>query len=203
MEETKIYSDFIKFKKKKPMQFYYFKNVFNKHEIDTILQYVNDMELLDGTLARPNISNKVNSEYRRSKLCWFPKIQKYKWLYEKLGQLANKANDLLWDFDITGMAECIQYAEYDQNYKGYYDWHTDVGNAEVSKRKISISVQLSDPSEYEGGELQFFYRKDIVTVEKAIGTAIFFPSYFLHKVQPITKGIRKSLVLWISGPPFR
>ena len=101
------------------------------------------------------------------------------------------------DFD-----ENIQFTEYDSAYDGYYDWHIDTGGKELSSnRKLSMSVQLSDPSEYEGGELQVV--KETNVLKKNRGSAFIFPSYLLHRVTPVTKGTRYSLVCWISGHPFR
>jgi PKHD-type hydroxylase len=69
---------------------------------------------------------------------------------------------------------------------------------------LSISVQLSDPSEYEGGDLQFsLYGDRTVIAEKEQGTMVIFPSYMRHRVTPVTRGTRRSLVTWITGPPFR
>ncbi|MCK6649860.1 MAG: 2OG-Fe(II) oxygenase, partial [Bacteroidia bacterium] len=70
-------------------------------------------------------------------------------------------------------------------------------------RKLSISVQLSDAVEYEGGELQFMINQNIVTAPKEKGTAIIFPSFALHRVLPVTKGNRMSIVGWIAGPAYR
>ena len=66
-----------------------------------------------------------------------------------------------------------------------------------------MSIQLTDPSEYEGGELQLKSKNSITTVSKKKGTIIFFPSFMLHRVTPVTKGVRHSLVGWITGPPFK
>jgi PKHD-type hydroxylase len=79
----------------------------------------------------------------------------------------------------------------------------DVGNGDISKRKISLTIQLSAPWEYEGGELQFMISKDIITFSKEKGSVICFPSFYMHRVLPLKKGNRKALVLFISGPPFR
>ena len=70
-------------------------------------------------------------------------------------------------------------------------------------RKLSITVQLSDATEYEGGELQFMVNQNIITAPKEKGTAIIFPSFCLHRVTPVIKGSRKSIVGWIAGPPYR
>ena len=77
----------------------------------------------------------------------------------------------------------------------------DVG-ANSSTRKLSVSIQLTDPEEYEGGELNFFINKDVIEAPKTKGTVIIFPSFFMHKVKMVTKGVRKSLVIWIHGPVF-
>ena len=110
------------------------------------------------------------------------------------------ANNDLYKFLLCGTFERIQYTEYDETYEGHYDWHSDIGEDNTSFRKLSVSIQLSD--EYEGGELEFFLDREIVTVPKRIGDVIVFPSFITHRVQPVTKGIRKCLVIWASGPPF-
>ena len=72
-----------------------------------------------------------------------------------------------------------------------------------SRRKISITVQLSDPSEYEGGDLQIKINAGQSDTPKGLGNVVIFPSYLLHRVTPVTKGLRRSLVLWITGPAFK
>ena len=86
---------------------------------------------------------------------------------------------------------------------GHYDWHMDTGPDQFSRRKISITVQLSDPSEYEGGDLQLKINSGHQNTPKGFGTVVIFPSYLLHRVTPVTGGLRKSLVLWITGPAFK
>jgi PKHD-type hydroxylase len=83
----------------------------------------------------------------------------------------------------------------------HYDWHIDLGPGKNSSRKLSLSLQLSDSSEYEGGELEFMNVKEKTSRE--IGTLITFPAFLTHRVTPVTKGTRKSLVAWISGDSFR
>jgi PKHD-type hydroxylase len=85
----------------------------------------------------------------------------------------------------------------------HYDWHQDINpNTFNSPRKFSLVLQLSDPSEYEGGNLEIFSDK-IHVVEKKRGMVVGFPSYMPHRVTPVVSGIRKSLVIWVCGPPFR
>ena len=93
--------------------------------------------------------------------------------------------------------------EYDSEYRGHYEWHLDIGNTNNSKRKLSISIQLSSSDTYEGGNLLFFNNNRQSKANRDQGTMILFPSYILHKVEPVTKGKRRALILWLTGPPFR
>jgi PKHD-type hydroxylase len=150
----------------------------------------------------------IDKTYRDSRIHWIPKTDEWNWLYSKIYTIANKANEATWHFDIRYMNEKIQYTEYDASYAGKYDWHVDFatvdfGSGFSSQRKVAIVVQLSEPDEYEGGELQFYINREPTTAPKEKGTIICFPTYFLHRVTPVTKGKRRSLVLWTSGPPFR
>ena len=187
-------------------QNYYVKNdVFTKVELDNLQHLIDSLNplLKDATIHDTN-TNKTNTSYRRSKVLWIPKNKHTLWIYSKLGELTCEVNKAMgWDFDISCMTECIQYTEYDAEYEGFYDWHLDIGNNTTSKRKISISIQLSSSDDYEGGELKFKIGRTTDIASKEKNCAIFFPSYFLHKVEPVTKGKRKSLVLWISGPKLR
>ncbi|MDB2656544.1 2OG-Fe(II) oxygenase [Crocinitomicaceae bacterium] len=79
----------------------------------------------------------------------------------------------------------------------------DFGAAEISARKLSVTVQLSDPDEYEGGDLEFMINHKTVKAPRKKGTIVVFPSFIMHRVTPITKGTRQSIVGWVSGPPYR
>lgn len=97
--------------------------------------------------------------------------------------------------------EELQLAKYSD--RGFFDWHLDFGAGEISARKLSMTIQLSDPNDYEGGDLRFMINKEIVNAPKEKGTIIIFPSFIMHRVTPITKGTRQSIVGWVSGPPYR
>ena len=110
-----------------------------------------------------------------------------------------------YNFDVVGITEPIQFISYDGSGNEHYGWHLDMDGGFKSRRKISIVIQLSDENEYEGGELQI----DTCTLDgqltvgnKKRGSMIFFPSYLLHKVTPVTSGHRYSLVSWLSGQPY-
>lgn len=100
----------------------------------------------------------------------------------------------------------IQYTEYHSSEKGHYNWHHDIdwNRNDNFDRKISVTLQLTDPSEYEGGEFSFLETQNPVSEQmKARGSILCFPSYLQHQVSPVTKGVRKSVVAWFEGPTWR
>ena len=112
-------------------------------------------------------------------------------------------NGLNWRFEISGFNEHLQYTRYDAADKDFYGWHTDGSvKGDGPPRKLSLTIQLSDPNDYEGGDFQLHGTK-LSTVAKERGLTVCFPSYTLHQVTPVTKGVRKSLVVWLVGPPFK
>ena len=121
------------------------------------------------------------------------------WLFDFLEDALMKLNGG-YGFELTGFYDGIQVATYEPG--GHYDWHLDIGPGVNSGRKLSLTVQLSDPADYEGGELEFLSATDELG-PRSRGSLIAFPSYLAHRVRPITKGTRLSLVSWIGGPPFR
>lgn len=141
------------------------------------------------------------AKIRRSQVSWLNKTQDTTWLFEKLGHIASSLNAQYYRFDLTGFGEAIQLTNYDQSEHGMYGWHQDY-NAKIS-RKLSMVLQLTDPSQYEGGNLQFMTGVETQTIRKQRGLVAVFPSYVLHQVTPVTSGSRQSLVAWISGPAFR
>lgn len=125
-------------------------------------------------------------------------------LFNKMAELLLELNNKFFRYDLVEL-EDLQYTEYSENTNGFYTAHSDDGYKFNLFRKLSISVQLSDPSEYEGGDL-IFYRTGLRTPQiapKEKGTIIVFPSYVIHEVTPVTKGLRKSLVSWAQGPRFK
>ncbi|CAL2076057.1 2OG-Fe(II) oxygenase [Tenacibaculum sp. 190524A02b] len=173
---------------------------FSEEEINKIHQLADTLDFQKATLA---FGGNNNDEYRKSEVKWLSSnMEGVYWLYQKFAELSVKANDKLWQFDLTGMLENIQYGIYRSD-GGHYNWHMDVGNGATQKRKISIVLQLSEPEEYEGGELEMFVSKDVQKIPKKKGAVVLFPSYCMHRVTPVTKGERRSIVLWISGPALK
>jgi len=179
-------------------EYYRFINAIPEEKIDELRLILNTKELHDAQVGDEGGTIKLNK--RRSKVFWLPKTDEFVEIYKTFQELISKCNNDFYQFRLTEMVEQIQYTVYNSSDRGYYDWHIDMGPGKA-RRKLSLVCQLSDPSEYEGGELQINTGNIIVT-EKEKGTVIMFPSYLLHRVTPVTKGTRRSLVLWIEGPAF-
>tara|TARA_R110001592_G_scaffold332197_2_gene615439 strand:+ start:3458 stop:4090 length:633 start_codon:yes stop_codon:yes gene_type:complete len=177
---------------------YYFEKAFSDDDIKRVEEMVSSIPF-----EAARIENGLSEEYRKSSLKWITPFDSNLWLYEKLMDLIQTANIAMWNFDLHSVRDNIQYTEYRGEEKGFYDWHLDIGSNQLSTRKISITVQLSDPSEYEGGNLELKPGEDAHHPSKTKGTVVVFPSYLLHRVTPVTKGLRKSLVLWSGGSSYK
>ena len=148
-----------------------------------------------------HVGSGVNQNVRRSQVSWLSNNNETQWVFEKLAGVASRINAQHFRFDLTGFGEQLQLTHYDQSENGMYGWHQDYGG-EVS-RKLSMTLQLTDPSEYEGGNLQIMTSGQPQNVRKQRGLIALFPSYVLHQVTPVTQGSRQSLVAWVSGPAFK
>tara|TARA_E500000318_G_scaffold1578_1_gene2051 strand:+ start:1734 stop:2369 length:636 start_codon:yes stop_codon:yes gene_type:complete len=155
---------------------------------------------------------------RNSDITWLDDL----WIYRELHPYVHKANEMAgWNFDWERSESC-QFTKYKLNQ--YYDWHTDGWNKPYNKpntlshgkvRKLSMTCQLTDGSEYEGGELEFDFRnydpnmrdesKHVKQIKQILpkGSIVVFPSFVWHRVKPITKGTRYSLVMWSLGYPYK
>ena len=140
---------------------------------------------------------------RTSSISWLPKTSESEWVYERLAFIARKLNAEFYNFDLYGFVEHMQFTVYDGSESGHYTWHLDFSNTSASPRKFSLVLQLSDPNEYEGGELQLHTKPEVESVDRKKGLVAAFPSWTLHRVTPVTSGIRKTLVVWVAGPQFR
>lgn len=180
------------------VDYYRFLEVIPSEKLDNLRLILDASPLKDAQVGGDE--GTIDLMNRRSKVYWIPKTDEFIELYKTLFELIGKCNTEYYQFRLNEIAEDIQYTVYNSDDLGHYDWHIDMGPGK-SNRKLSLVCQLSDPSEYEGGELQINTGK-VVVAEKSKGTVILFPSYLLHRVTPVTKGTRRSLVLWIEGPAF-
>lgn len=123
------------------------------------------------------------------------------WIFDRISALASVANLERYGFDILGIYEPLQLAEYGED--DFFQWHMDFGSGPSSNRKLSLTVQLSDPDSYEGGHLQFMINDRTVSAPRDRGAVVIFPSFVLHRVTTVTRGSRRSIVGWITGAPYR
>jgi len=193
------------FKRKQtdPFEAYFFRNSFSEQELLKLETQLKDLEYHEGKVANTE-TDMVIDPNRNSQLKWVPHSQEWLWMFEKLHDMILEANDAVWGFDLHTIIEEAQYTEYKGDQRGHYDWHVDLGPGPIgSVRKVSLTLQLSDPNDYEGGDLEFFYSSKQRKAPREKGLCILFPSYTVHRVTPVTRGIRKSLVLWSGGIPFK
>ena len=175
-------------------------------ECDILLNYVIKYteNFQNGQISGPKngVSPHGDNEVRRSNVLFLNnQDHEIRWLFNKLSDCVTKINNRFFNYDLYGI-ETIQFTNYDCNDKGFYCKHTDTLK-HLLERKLSCTVQLSDENSYEGGDVILHSCQKPEYLPKRRGTIIFFPSYIVHEVTPVTYGIRNSLVSWIQGPPFR
>lgn len=182
----------------------YYKSYFSKEECERIINDTKDNTFQESTVGLANGNEITNTSYRRSRTKFLDsKDPKFAYVFDALWKTVIQANDDFFQFHISRL-NFLQLAEYDASYKGEYKSHYDVfwlNGDDFYHRKISCSIQLSDPMTYEGGDLELIDveqkppREDL----KAQGTIVYFPSFITHQVSPVTKGTRYSLVAWFEG----
>jgi PKHD-type hydroxylase len=184
---------------------YYFKNVFTDQMIQDLDQMVYfNYAFSKGRTGIAELGTDTDSyETNNRNIAYITPADHSQWLYELLFPLALEANQA-FQFDIDIVTDPIHYVIYPED-RGHLDWHTDIGAHSVNKRKLAMTVQLSDPSEYEGGEFEIWTggKDGFMTVPREKGDIVVFPTFLMHRVKPITRGQRKCLVFWTGGRPFR
>tara|TARA_R110000787_G_scaffold148515_2_gene262437 strand:- start:458 stop:1108 length:651 start_codon:yes stop_codon:yes gene_type:complete len=204
-------------------QYYYFKSVLPYKLCDDIIQYGKQHReevALTGAFDNKKELNQKDlknlKKKRDSNVVWMNDT----WIYKEIQPYIQEANKkAAWNFDWDWSESC-QFTKY--SIDQYYGWHCDSWNAPYDRpnspqehnkiRKLSVTCSLSDPSTYEGGELEFnfnrpeYKKKDNIRKCTEIlpkGSIVVFPSFVWHRVCPVTRGSRYSLVLWNLGYPFR
>ena len=143
----------------------------------------------------------IDTKTRTSHISWIP-FNKMTEMYKQLELVMKQVNGNHFGFDGMCINEQAQYTEYPEG--GFYDWHVDNDvnfNHEPPVRKISMTCLLSPESEFEGGDLELMKEGKVAKIKQ--GQAIFFSSFIRHRVTPVIRGNRKSLVMWFGGPPFK
>ena len=209
--------------------FWYFKSALTPRFCDEVITYAlsqKETMAITGGYGRdknkPLTQDEVNDlkRKRNSDLVWLNDT----WIYKEIHPFVHEANRKAgWNFDWDRSESC-QFTKYKLNQ--YYDWHCDSWNKPYNKkdkndpdhekiRKLSMTCQLTDGSEYKGGELEFDFRqydppqrdesKHLRKVTEILpkGSIVVFPSFCWHRVKPVTQGVRYSLVAWHLGSPFK
>jgi len=172
----------------------FWNNAFSKEECQTIINIAKDKGLIKG-------KTKGESDVRDSKISWLYPVDKMDWVYRRVTDITLNLNERFFKFNLFGLNEGFQFTNYEAP-SGKYGKHVDRG-INIPVRKLSISIQLTNSSEYEGGELYLYDDDKGTLMSKEQGTLIIFPSYVLHEVMPVTKGERNSLVTWVTGNQFK
>lgn len=170
--------------------------MFTSEELDQIVATGKDLSMQQGVALGSEPS------YRSSQISWINVLEQHNWIYNTLAWNVQTVNKDYFEYDLTHI-EPLQFTEYDSAYQGHYGCHLDIGRNMGSSRKLSFILQLSDPEEYQGGEVRLHHTDKPLVLPKERGKLIFFPSWTLHDVTPVTQGIRRSLVGWVAGPRFR
>jgi len=172
----------------------FWNNAFSKEECQTIVDIAKDKGLIRGeTFKEVGI--------RDSKISWLYPSDNMDWVFRRVTDITLNLNERFFKFDLFGLNEGFQFTNYKAP-SGKYGEHVDRA-INIPVRKLSISIQLTNPEEYEGGQLYLYDDDKGTLMDKAQGTLIIFPSFVLHEVMPVTKGERNSLVTWVTGKQFK
>jgi PKHD-type hydroxylase len=187
--------------------FSYKDNVFTPAEINAIINYGDCHGLEDAVLF--DSGRDPDYSYRKSRTKFHDVDNNNKWIFDRLLKAVDEVNKETYQFDLLGF-DHFQYTVYSGS--EYYNYHTDVifGERAIDKhthmaRKLSVSMILSDPSEYTGGDFDLCMAdpNQPAKLEQKKGRLLFFPSFMLHRVTPVLSGTRKSIVVWALGPKFK
>lgn len=183
--------------REKSAPYVFFDKLFSEDECAKIIAlHANEQ---DARVGGGEADGQVDPTKRRTKVSWLNWEPDHTWIFEKLASSVAGANNQWWGFHLSGLNEALQLSHYREEDKGHYDFHTDYSESgSFSMRKISGIVLLKEAT--EGGTFEFF--EGGAPKEMSVGSLILFPSHKLHRVTPVAKGDRWSLVFWVSGPPF-
>lgn len=172
--------------------------VFSPGDLDRIV-CLGGAEKIKATVGTDPKDARIDTSHRDSNILWLPPSPETQWLYEIIENAFYHINRH-FHFDLAAIND-LQFTEYDA--AGKFGAHIDEGYGyhKEHRRILSMSVQLSEPDEYDGGELLLYPASlSPVTTPRQRGLASFFRSHVIHEVTPVTRGVRKSLVAWACGP---
>jgi PKHD-type hydroxylase len=182
----------------------YYRECLPSELVDMMVKELKEMEEFELPFEDAGVGgerfNRIDHKVRNSKIRWWNQEH---WTSSVISYYIGIANRKYWEYDLN-LLESIQISVYLEN--GHYGWHSDYGTSKDGRwtRKLSASVLVSDPSEYDGGDLEFIdYHGNFVQAPKEKGSVIVFDSRVPHRVTPVTRGRRVSLVTWMYGPKLR
>lgn len=178
--------------------------LFSDQEVDKIVEYCDTQERMVAQVSEKGL---IDTD-RKSKVSFIHRQDQSSWIFDRINNAIDAVNDQFYNFNLNGYSY-IQYSEYHGDESGKYDFHMDTFLGEKGKnfemRKLSLVMMLNIPGvDFQGGEFQINSSSEAgaENIEMIKGRMIFFPSFLIHRVAPVTQGIRKSLVIWVTGPKF-
>jgi PKHD-type hydroxylase len=177
-------------------------NAFSPAELDAIEALGDRLKLEKASITYTDGAAATDDPVRVTRTAWMARAAETAWIYDRLERVIRVLNAQIYRFDIAGFSDQLQYTVYHGEEGGHFDWHIDLVR-HTSHRKLSFSLQLSDPGAYQGCDLEIHGGPAPMPAPRTRGALIAFPSYVMHRVTPITGGTRKALVIWTAGPPFR
>ncbi len=180
-------------------------NVFTPDECAEIIAYWDEEKAVDAqvrrTLEPGDGKPTTDADIRSGRIQWLnPNLEEFAWIAQRLAQAVVQINGEAFGILIDGMFDMMQLTRYLPGDK--YVWHEDVAVGLHRRRKISFTLQLTDPKDFEGGGLEFPTGK-VRAPGNDLGALVVFPSFLSHQAVEVTKGERWALVGWFSGPEWR
>lgn len=186
-----------------------FPGAFSAEECDQIVELGSVLPDDDGALEGADGAT-ADAGLRTARIAWMGAGPETEWIFDRLWDLCATAN-AEYGFELSGFDEDLQFTTYGEP-GAFYTWHQDGLDGPVAHRKLSLVLQLSDPDDYQGAELELFQSvedldaddlAELAATTSSRGTVVVFPAFEYHRVIPLVSGVRRSLVSWVSGPPFR
>lgn len=179
-------------------------DAFSSEEVNKIIEAGEKEDIIQARVIFPSLNkSSLDKSIRSSNISWLTSNDlNNEWLFRRLTDIIFNINKNYFKFDLTAIQN-LQYSIY--NVGGFYTDHVDATGlvSMTGSRKLSFSIMLTDPEEYAGGDLLLKDSSKPIKTTNKKGSIIFFPSYVLHEVTPVTKGTRKALVGWVMGPNFK
>ena len=175
--------------------------IFSPKQCQMVIDKGMSLKKEEAKVGMGKLEGGLDSKKRITTISWIP-FKDMPEMYRDIEATMLKANGNHFGFEGMRLTEPAQFTHYLEG--GFYDWHTDndiSGKNQSPVRKISMTLLLSDPATFEGGELEIMSKGKTAKLKQ--GQAIFFASWLQHRVKPVTQGERKSLVMWFGGPPFK